>query len=89
MNDKESNNSYHDADEEQPLKASLLNSKNWEESKKQIDFNVDEEDAVRTSSTQQKGEPPSHAEAKSLCEKLFPKLAEGTKLTPEELEVFY
>ena len=34
-------------------------------------------------------EPLSHVEAKSICEKIFPKLAEGTKLSKEELEIFY
>lgn len=29
------------------------------------------------------------AEAKSICEKIFPKLADGTKLTKQELEVYY
>jgi len=28
-------------------------------------------------------------EASGLCEKLFPKLAEGSKLTTEELEIYY
>ena len=31
----------------------------------------------------------SHEEAKNLCQKMFPKLAEGTKLSKNELEVYY
>ena len=34
-------------------------------------------------------EPLSHIEAKSLCMRIFPKLAEITNLTIEEIEVFY
>jgi len=44
MNDKE-NDSYQEADEEQPLKASLIQPNQREESKKHIDFDVDDENA--------------------------------------------
>jgi hypothetical protein len=70
------------------LKVSLLDGKSREESKKPIDFNVDEEEEVKIGGPK-KVEPPSHVEARNICEKIFPKLAEGTKLTPGELEVFY
>lgn len=82
------NEDHSDDDEEQQLlsKPLLLNdNQNFEESKgnkRSIDFDVDDS---RSSLV----EPPSHAETKSLCQKLFPKLAEGTKLTKEELQVYY
>jgi hypothetical protein len=83
------NDSFHDeADESQPLKVSLLEGKPREESKKAIDFNVDEDEEAKIGGPK-KVEPTSHVEARNICEKIFPKLAEGTKLTPGELEVFY
>ena len=89
MNERDQNDSFQDdADESQPLKVSLLEKKNCEESKKPIDFNVDEDEEAKVGGPK-KVEPPSHVEARNICEKLFPKLAEGTKLTPGEVEVFY
>ena len=70
------------------MKVTLLDKKSREESKKSIDFNVYEEEEAKVGG-QKKVEPPSHVEARNICEKLFPKLAEGTKLTPGELEVYY
>jgi hypothetical protein len=70
------------------LKVSLLEGKSREESKKPIDFNVDEDEEAKIGGLK-KVEPSSHVEARNICEKIFPKLAEGTKLTPGELEVFY
>ena len=87
MNERDQNDSFQDdADESQPLKVSLLVRK--EESKKPIDFNVDEDEEAKVGGPK-KVEPLSHVEARNICEKLFPKLAEGTKLTPGEVEVFY
>ena len=83
---KHTSQRYVDFEDEMPLKQNLI-----EESKspKRGD-NDDENDYSFISKRIENNEQPmSHEEAKNLCQKMFPKLAEGTKLTKEELEVFY
>ena len=87
---KKHSNIYKDYDEDMPLKQNLL-----EESKSSpLNLIEDDEYSLIKKVDEGKGlkieeQPMSHEEAKNLCQKMFPKLAEGTKLTKEELEVFY
>jgi hypothetical protein len=75
-----------DYDEEMPLKQKLI-----EESKSPKRTEGDDENdySFISKRVENNEQPMSHEEAKNLCQKMFPKLAEGTKLSKEELEVFY
>ena len=75
---------YVDFEDEMPLKQSLI-----EESKSPRKEDEDADYSIISKRVENSEQPMSHEEAKNLCQKMFPKLAEGTKLTKEELEVFY
>jgi thymidylate synthase ThyX len=82
---KHTSQRYVDFDDEMPLKQNLI-----EESKSPQRGDDDDNDySFISKRVENKEQPMSHEEAKNLCQKMFPKLAEGTKLTKEELEVFY